>query len=1137
MTVDVQSPRTKKVDPSRQQQQASDPRQSVWVNASAGSGKTTVLTKRVMRLLLGGTRPERILCLTFTRAAAAEMSIRVTTKLSEWVTCDDATLDLSLNELQGQPPTSAQRLEARRLFARALSCPGGLRIRTIHSFAQEILRRFPIEAGLPPHFTVLEEADAKSIQEQVITDLLRNASSLGINDDLERLTRGLGEERFSEAVRNLLHQRQALQALFKRQEKIENILQFVQTSLGIDEGDTSANLLAKNLCSPALPENALHEAGHILLRGTPSLQERGRQMLSWFDQELEQRIHHFDTYRSFFLTQKNEPLKLLVSKNLATEHPTLLPLLTREAERLQALVTRLEILEIAELTAALLKFGYELIRHYQKRKNTQAALDYDDLIDDAHAVLSRPDIAPWILFKLDGGLDHILVDEAQDTSRIQWDIIRILADEFFTGMSARDGTTRTLFVVGDEKQSIFSFQNADPAAFAEMRSYFQNRITKAQQSYSEIPLSVSFRSAQAILETVDTVFAQSEARQGVSSTPVSHKAYRQDKRGRVELWPILETAEITLPAQTWLLPEIDAAENDPQQELADHIATKIKGWLDHQEILPGEKNPISPGDIMILLRRRGRFADLMVRALKKHNIPVTGVDRMHLIEQLPVMDLLALLNFTLLPEDDLNLATVLRGPLLSLDEEDLMALAIDRPGNLWQNLGQQSLTAKYREAFAYLSAWLNAVDFLTPFELLVRILNEPCPANIVSGRQAIWSYLGMDALDPLEELLNAAQNFGQRHAPSLQKFLHWLSASNSEIKREMDQGSGQVRIMTVHASKGLEAPIVFLPDTTSLPRAQDIPKFQWSSTGLPLYLNRKPLSEPAAEIWLKARDKQLEEYRRLFYVALTRAANRLYVGGWKTQKNIDFEHSWYRLAQNALTPPQSSSPIKKGDFIESVLEDPVIQTSQTPRTFPPVVSPVADLPTWAFRPPLQPETNASLIHPSKIETDPPLATPDSAYTRGRLIHRLLQSLPDLTSFRREEAARRYLANPQHQLSPTQQTEIIHEVLRLLQDPALTPIFGPHSHAEVPIVGFIENKKISGQIDRLVILDHEVWIIDYKTNRPPPTDPTDIPINYLEQMKSYASIIRVIYHQKHIRCFLIWTYGPQCMEIPPERQIS
>jgi ATP-dependent helicase/nuclease subunit A len=1155
MTNTALSLQTLHADPTTQQRAASDPSVSVWVNASAGSGKTSILTKRVTRLLLSGVKPQRILCLTFTRAAAAEMSLRIMKELSQWAICTDNDLNASLSELQGRPPHAEEMTRARRLFAEALACPGGMRIRTLHAFGQEILRRFPVESNLPPHFTVIEEEDARALQDDTVTDLLRESASTpdsAVAKGITALIETLGEKSFREAVHNLLREKQRLAATIATHGSLDILIAKSRAALGLQPQDTQESL--KNTAFTFFDENEIRTHAKYLLEGTPSYVKRGEAILQWLQHPPERRRAAFAKYTRFFLKEDGKPFKNYADKTLLKKYPDIETVFRNEAAHLQTINERIATAANAELTAATLTFGNALIARYSATKRRRAALDYDDLVNETLNLLQRPGIAPWILHKLDEGLDHLLVDEAQDTSRAQWDIVATLADEFFAGAGARTNN-RTLFVVGDEKQSIYSFQNADPEAFAAMRSYFKKKIAAAERKLDEIPLHVSFRSAPAILRAVDATFARDEAAAGVSATTVEHVAFKQNLPGHVELWPLMPQPG-DREETVWELPLGYEIEHDPQAELADNIASLIKIWLERGETIHDEKEgrrPLCPGDIMILLRRRGRFADLMVRALKQkpNNIPVTGVDRMRLMEQLPVMDLLALTQFALLPEDDLNLANILRGPLLNLSEDNLMNLAANR-GNatLWQHIKQIRHSRESRNPAAsdsghitqttvdneklqqvenYLTALLNKADFTTPFALLTHILNEPCPASPISGRRAIWTRLGLDALDPIEELLTAAQNFSRRHPPSLQNFLHALAVGDSEIKRELDngkEGAGQVRIMTIHASKGLEAPIVFLPDTATIPRQQDIPKFQWDETGLPFYINSKPESGPLRRLWDTAREKQMQEYRRLLYVAMTRASQRLYIGGWELKKSeTDSDQSWHNLVKNGL---QKSEPHAQATEDTIVWEDPILRTEPKPQTEKPTN--IIPLPAWAFEQAAPEKAATQTLSPSKLAAAPSAATPDQAFARGRIIHRLLQSLPDIEDAHRETVAARFLAHPQYALTKPQQAEVQEEVLKLLRTPEFKPLFAADSRAEVPLAGTINGNKIAGQVDRLALHENEVWIVDYKTNRPPPNDAAGIPEAYSAQMEAYRAVLREIYPDRTIRCFLLWTYGPKLMEV-------
>ncbi|MDE1900084.1 MAG: double-strand break repair helicase AddA [Alphaproteobacteria bacterium] len=1128
MTQTALHPASPSLTPRDYQRAASAPDASVWVNASAGSGKTTVLTARVTRLLLAGVPPEKILCLTYTRAGAAEMTNRITETFSRWVSCDDAVLETDLIDLQDTALAPGQMAKARRLFASVLACPGGLRIRTIHSFCQEILSRFPIEAGLPPHFTLIEDYDLDALRDNVIDDLLRDATAepdTPVARALGVLIAEQGEHGFGKVLKDILKECARLTAT------PEILAARMRAQLDLGPDDTADRFRADAMAK--IPETRMRQMAAWLAADSDAQKKRAATLQGIIDTPPLQRAARFADYCRLFLTQKNEPLaeSKIAGKSTRTAHPEIIDIAGREAARLVSVLERIESATIALHTESVLVFGREAARRLAAAKRARAALDYDDLIRRAEELLTRPDIGPWILYKLDQGIDHILVDEAQDTSDAQWNIVRALTEEFHAGTGARSGVTRTLFVVGDEKQSIFSFQGANPDGFLSLRDFFTRTFAAAGQDLKKIPLHTSFRSAPAILAAVDAVFAPDAARQGVSQEAVTHFPHANrdgsEKTGRVELWPLIEPDKNDGDADPWEMPVDYEEERDPQAELAQRIASKIKGWLTRRETLPGMNAPVRASDVMILLRRRGRFADLMVRALKLAGVPVTGIDRMRLMQQLPVMDLLALVRFVLLPEDDLNLAALLRSPIIGLGEEQLMELAIGRTTSLWQRVRDVSAFAAVRD---YLAARLGEADYTTPFDFLSRALALPCPGDAGGGRRALWQRLGDEAIDPIDELLTAAQNFGRAHAPSLQNFLHWLVQSDAEIKREMDSGKtdgaddeGRVRIMTVHASKGLEAPIVFLPDTAATPRSADMPKFQWHD-GAPFFLARQPSFGVAARVWAAARQRQMQEYRRLFYVALTRAATRLYICGWRGRNDVP--GSWYDLAAAALRPLHRAYIPAEDDYADVIFADAEIAPAVAVEKEQAGLAPVPPLPAWAYQAAVKPAAPAA--PPSRGDVS--AATPDAAFARGRIIHRLLQSLPDIAPGQRAAAAARFLSQPRHNLTDEDRREITAEVAALLDTAAFAALFAPDSRAEVALAGTIDGVDMFRQVDRLCVRDNEVWIVDYKTNRPPPLDEAGIPDAYRRQMAEYRALLRGVYPGKAVRCFLLWTYTARLMEI-------
>jgi ATP-dependent helicase/nuclease subunit A len=750
------------------------------------------------------------------------------------------------------------------------------------------------------------------------------------------------------------------------------------------------------------------------------------------------------------------------------------------------------------------------------------------------------------LFKLDGGLDHILIDEAQDTNPEQWQIVAALAEEFFAGEGSR-ATLRTVFAVGDVKQSIFSFQRADPQAFLRMRMHFEKRVNAARQDWQVVPLAVSFRSTAPVLQAVDTIFRRAEASDGVAldGGAIGHIAYRVGQAGLVELWPPVVPPPEGEPGEEELpITRLQTAE--PYARLARAIAATIGRWLDSGERLVAHGRPVRPGDIMVLVRRRNEFVGELLGALKQRGVPVAGADRLILTEQLAVRDLVALGHFLLLPEDDLTLAAVLKSPLFDLDEDALFELCHGR-GNetLWSRLRKHAQEQpKFRRAADRLAALLGRADFVPPYELYAEILGAD------GGRRALFHRLGPEAEDPVEEFLGLALAYEREHVPSLQGFLRWLATGETEIKRDFAaHPRDEVRILTVHGAKGLEAPIVFLPDTIALPDQKTA--LIWTDAGeLPLW---KPPGDFTATAYAdekaRWRDRQMQEYRRLLYVGLTRAQDRLYVCGWQTKKTPP-TGCWHTLCRTGLTGGAQpfdfdTTPLIGADGWSG--EGLRIETAQTVASNPESSITTARhqgrLPDWTWQPPpAEPDPPRPLV-PSRPDDDEPAAlSPVAAsrgdrFKRGLLVHTLLQSLPELPETEREAAARRFLARPVHALAADARDDILRETLAVLANPDFAPLFGPGSLAEVPLVGLIGGRALSGQIDRLVVTEDRVLIVDYKTSRAPPVSEEGVAPIYLRQLASYRAALARIYPDREIECALLWTQGPSLMPIEAARLAS
>ncbi len=1156
----------------RAQTEAADPSVSAWVSANAGTGKTHVLTTRVLRLLVAGTKPERILCLTYTKAAAAEMSQRVFDRLARWVIADDVTLARELAELQGRVAAPAEITRARDLFTVAIETPGGLKIQTIHAFAERLLQRFPLEAGIPPKFAILDDETGKELRREAIESVLTAATRDGesaLGQALAIVIKWAVDDSFDELLADALTKRDWLEAaqqldtgaedelagagaLYRRALNLapEATLEAVEPALAKLVTDIELRRIYHVLQSGSKQDtNLAAHVGTALTAATP--------------------VERIEALGRVFLTGEGEQRKNLMTAKLKAEHPDVDAELARLQDRFARLAGERQALVALGATMALMRLACAVHKRYSVSKARRAALDFDDLIRHTAQLLSTSAQAQWVLYKLDGGLDHILVDEAQDTSPLQWKIVRALAEEFFAGNGAQDGVARTLFAVGDEKQSIYGFQGAAPKEFADMGAAFERMANDAAQPWRRVPLTLSFRSAGPVLEAVDRVFADTAltATISTSSVAVRHTANRVGAAGHVELWDT-ELPEDVQEAEIWSPLGETAAASSPVARLADRIASTIKTWLDRREMLASEGRPIRAGDILVLVRKRRPFAEAMVSALKARRIPVAGADRIRLANQIAMQDLIALADMLLLPEDDLALANVLKSPLFDLGDDDLMGIAPGRPRALWSALLRAAESnPRFVEAATLLKRWRSRADLLPPFEFFVEILDRD------GMRARLLTRLGSEAADPIDEFLRLALSFDESEPPSLQGFVAALRGTDREIKRDMEHGRDEVRVMTVHGAKGLEAPIVFLPDTcttatgarpgglvtlSGAARPTGVPEpFLWPVKG-----SRTLDTVGAAR--LDARCREAAERNRLLYVALTRPRDRLYIAGFEGAKGRE-KGCWYDLIEAGLAGLLSEAKDADGRRIQRTGST---QTAphETPRHAALAVIQPQALPEWALRPaprepglviPLAPSRLAPLemdfegdpiersrdeARANSLEDPPPLSPAAQAdgnrFLRGTLTHALLEHLPALDPATWETAAQHFVAVRGADLEARTRASIVTETIGVLRDRRFAPIFGPDSRAEVPLVAEIpapggkgHTLRVTGQIDRLVVLDHEVLIVDYKTNRPPPRLVDAVPQAYLLQLAAYRLAVSRIFGGRPVRAALLWTDGPQLMPIP------
>ena len=1115
------------------QHEASDPSVSAWASANAGSGKTHVLTQRVIKLLLRGEDPAKILCITFTKAAAATMATRVFNTLAAWTALDDDALDAAILNI-GAAPDALTRKRARQLFALALETPGGLKVQTIHAFCTRLLHQFPFEAGVGAGFEVMDDATQTQLLEKLSLDVMLEGAAkpdTPIGAALATAIAASADQTFRDLIHEAVGKRDAIATWVERAGSVDNAIAELSQALNISEHMTAQSLEESILIEAEIGNHEWLDLATALISGGKSYQERADNLKLAATSMSRDKLAD---YIGVFCTKTRERRKNLVTKALRDKHPEWAARLEQEQDRICALLEKKKAAECRDRTRALLTVADEVMRRYRRDKLRRGLLDYDDLIERT-LMLFQQTSASWVLYKLDLGINHLLLDEAQDTSPKQWDIIETLVSEFTAGAGARQ-MKRTLFAVGDDKQSIYSFQGAAPEKFGVMRDDFRKAFVGAELEWRDVKLLTSFRSGGIVLDAVDTVFSREIAYRGLSSSPdrTVHQALPSALPGSVEIWP-LTVADDKREIIGWDAPFDTARETSPQVQLAQKIARHVSIWRGQ-----GGK----PGDVLILVRQRGALFEAIIRALKAADIPVAGADRMVLTEQMAVMDLIALADALLLPEDDLALASVLKSPLFGLDDDALFDIAYNR--------GRQSLRAALSAKTGPVSAIADKLDLLaqaalleSPFNFYARVLGPG------EGRKKFLARLGPEANDSIDEFLNLALEYEKRETPSLQGFVAWLRAASAEVKRDMEMARDEVRVMTVHGAKGLEAHTVILADTTSRPEGSHPPRlidlplqggegFVWAASKD----TDPPLVSAAREAALRV---QADEYRRLLYVAMTRAEQRLVICGTSGPLKQDGTHPipqdcWYRLIEDALVQSADvetiEAPAEDGDGIVWRY-----RKSQPHFTAPAEAKDTkaeADEPSWLHEKVAPDPVRAIAITPSdtdEINVRGRSATLErkQALLRGRLMHRLIQSLPDLPPSVRSEAAQEFLRRNAEDLPAEECATIATQALAVLGDAQFAPLFAPGSRAEVPLVGTLAGASrpliVSGQIDRLVVTAGEILIADYKTNRPVPTTLDGVPRPYKRQLALYRALLQRIYPGRPVRAALVWTEVPNLMEIP------
>ena len=1121
--------------PTDAQRAAADPTCSVWVTANAGTGKTRVLADRVLRLLLAGSPPNAVLGLTFTKAAAAEMSERIESRLASWAAATTDDLEVDLGNLLGRLPHPEEAVHARRLFDRILDLPAGLSISTIHSLASTLLRQFPLEAGVSPHFSVIDERSAEervaaakaAVFEAAAVEGSPMAYAVGI------LAGQFADQSINEVISEAIGLRRHLWEGLPGDDGSQ-MHNSIQAALG-------ASLDAEHLLQACCAETSFDRAGlervrDVLTKGGKTHVETGELLHHWLAADsAEARIAGWTAYVRAWFTKKGEPRKKVVQAAATKANPELLALCAAEQDRIAEVDAQLRAIDCAKVTNAILTVGAFAVRHAELHKHFEGELDYDDLIAIAGRLLADSTVRDWVLYKLDARIDHVLVDEAQDTGPEQWAIIEQLVDDFFTGESL-PGRHRTLFVVGDEKQSIYGFQGADLKLLREVRARLGARAAAVGRPIRNVVLDTSFRSTEAVLAIVDRVFEMPDAKEGVlpDGSVLRHATSRLDAPGVVGIWPIVpaDTQTDYDPWQPATRPDIPET---GLQRIAAAIASFIQNSVARREPADASGQPFRAQDFLVLVRKRGQIQDLVIRALKRRGIAVAGADRFTLVEHLAVRDMLALGAVLLFPEDDLKLACVLKSPLIELNEEQLFELAYDR--------GQSSLIERLRarvetgeevlvRAYHRLEEWIARADFMPPYELFCHVLGAG------GARERFVERMGREVIEPLEAFLSECLTYEQGHPASLSGFLHWLSASEAKLKRDAENSRDEVRVLTVHGAKGLEAPVVILADAGPGQGSRHQHLIKGSERGF-AFLRGSQGKRPqlVEELVVAELQRELEEDRRLLYVALTRARDRLYVAGWGEEK-AQGEPSWHARVTAAL---EAQGAVERTvDAASALLGGEVrlhrkgAHASPAPQADHPAPNHATSVdPAWLRLPARSEDPPVRGLAPSRAggNDPPPSGTGGAGRAYGTHAHRLLQLLPEMPLSDRDAAGARYLERYASDLPMELRFKLGKDVVAVLDHPELRVLFGPTSRAEQAITGWIDGIPVSGQIDRLAIEPDAIHLIDFKTSPLPPDRVEDTPVAYLRQMSAYAALLERRFVNRPIRAALVWTETLTVVRVP------
>lgn len=1080
------------------QTHALNPAVSAWVSAHAGTGKTWLLTHRVARMLLEDETlsPRSILALTFTKAAALEMEERLTALLLEWNLAPPPVLHQSLTVLLGTAPQPHHLHTARGLVKRVLAEPVGFS--TIHAFAQHILQQFPLEAGVDTTFTVLEESEKQQLVAAAIRRVMSRTPAPADEDALSLLySLTAGETSLPQLLHTVVNKRHALARVlhpFGGWGGITDYCTYLAKKLNMPpEIKVPADVLSFKRTHYNSPrEQNLKTAAQALLQGGKKAAALGGGVLAFLNSTRSD--YAFENYLTTLLKDDGAPRALPTDKKTEAALSTqLTDILAAEQTRILALLGVMRSADIFFATEALLRIAKQVVAEYETQKTKHGALDFDDLTAHTHRILTRADMAEWVRFRLDSRITHLLIDEAQDTDETQLDLLTTLMGEMASG-TGQHAQQRSLFVVGDIKQSIYRFRGATTKGFFNFRTFLENHVGTEGEKWHDVRLETSRRSTTPILALVDSVFADPtlKAALGVGNEPLTHHVHRGQHGGRVKVFPLIvgDEKEEALP---WQLPEGFSTNDKAFYKTAKAVANLIGVLTNGPEKLSSTGSIADFADIMVLVRTHEK-AGAVLSALQQAGIPAV-VENSKENKHWLVADVKALITALHLPDDDVALAHALRSPLISLSQAGLEALCLQRPQGqpLWQALRDYSQHNTHAAAaLARLEKARGIVSTHSVPEGMEVLLSElqavSCATTRAVADVRLLPTARAEIIQVVESLTQAAQAF-TGHG-----WLAFVGDVEQQIKIKPAH-TYAVRIMTVHAAKGLEAPVVIMPETTDATVKPDKLNIE---DDLIFYKTPNAWVKPEWESAFEEREKHRQwcDELRLLYVALTRARDQLYIlGAARGRDNQAAEKSWYSLITQALEahPPEGLKKIAEGGYefytLHTAGEVPATPVTETQQDD-------FELPNWLATPtPLLAHAAPAAFH-ERVHAQ--------AVAFGTAVHAALEKMP---------APRPDIEKILHKNLPANQAkQALAQVQAVVEK--FPAFFSVHARAEVPIATPSGEKRI----DRLVIENNAITIIDFKTDSPPPAL---LPAAYRAQLNDYRTAIAALFPTHTISCGIVW----------------